>query len=84
MLPLLAHPHVARHNEPLLPRGDGTDRLCSPVLAWALPPSQPCELYSTVLWLENSFLTLLSVERVKCQQHEWEQAQSVRCGIMIN
>lgn len=60
------------------------DRLCSTVLAWALPPSKPCELYSTVLWLENSFLTLLSVERVKCQQHEWEQAQFVRCGIMIN
>lgn len=38
------------------------DRLCSTVLAWALPPSKPCELYSTVLWLENPFLTLLSVE----------------------
>lgn len=24
------------------------------------------EPYSTVLWLENSFLTLLAVERVKC------------------
>lgn len=60
-----------------------TGYAASAVLARELPPSKPCELYSTVLWLENSFLTLLAVERVKCQQHEWEQAQLVQRGIMI-
>lgn len=42
------------------------ERPHSSVLACALPPSKPCGTYSTVLWLENSFLTLLAVERVKC------------------
>lgn len=48
------------------------------------PPRSPVEPYSTVLWLENSFLTLLAVERVKCSNmngSKWN-LQNVELGLL--